>query len=103
MQMTHTYNNTYQINSYTHIKFGFINSVSFSAVLNPHADFKYYEDAGDDYKEGHGTLLPLWRFRYDKARKMAVSALAWNPLYADLFAVGHGSCEHNMYFMYRGY
>ena len=25
---------------------------------------------------------------------MAVTALAWNPLYSDLFAVGHGSCEH---------
>ena len=24
---------------------------------------------------------------------MAVTALAWNPLYSDLFAVGHGSCE----------
>ncbi|CAI7994794.1 Dynein intermediate chain 1, axonemal [Geodia barretti] len=58
-------------------------------------DFKYYEDAGDDYKEGRGTLLPLWRFRYDKARKMAVTALAWSPLYSDLFAVGHGSYDFN--------
>ena len=24
---------------------------------------------------------------------MAVTSLCWNPLYKDLFAVGHGSCE----------
>lgn len=57
------------------------------------SDFKYYEDAADEFKDGKGTVLPLWRFKYDKARKMAVTALCWNPLYKDLFAVGHGSCE----------
>ena len=67
--------------------------------LFPHyTDFKYYEDQGDEYKNGRGTLLPLWRFRYDKARKMAITALAWNPLYTDLFAVGHGSCETTFYY-----
>ncbi len=56
-------------------------------------DFKYYEDTGDEFREGQGSLLPLWRFKYDKANKTAITALRWNPLYTDLFAVAHGSCE----------
>ena len=61
-------------------------------------DFKYYEDPGDEFRESTGQLLPLWRFKYEKARKSAVTALSWNPLYKDLFAVGHGSCKlHTMY------
>lgn len=56
-------------------------------------DFKYYDDPADEFKDGLGTILPLWRFRYEKARKMAITALCWNPLYKDLFAVGHGSYD----------
>ena len=58
------------------------------------ADFKYYEDVGDEYRESIGQLLPLWRFKYEKARKYAVTDISWNPLYKDLFAVGHGSCKN---------
>jgi hypothetical protein len=57
-------------------------------------DFKYYEDPGDEFRDSIGQLLPLWRFKYEKARKSAVTALSWSPLYKDLFAVGHGSCKH---------
>ena len=60
-------------------------------------DFKYYEDAGDEFRDSTGQMLPLWRFKYEKARKSAVTALSWNPLYKDLFAVGHGSCKLHMY------
>lgn len=56
-------------------------------------DFKYYDDPADEYKEGKGTLLPLWRFRYDKANKMSVTSLSWNLKYQDMFAVGHGSYD----------
>ena len=56
-------------------------------------DFKYYVDPGDEFRDNKGSLLPLWRFKYDKARKTAITALCWNPFYKDLFAVGHGSCE----------
>ena len=59
-------------------------------------DFKYYDDPADDFKD-KGSLLPLWRFRYDKARKVGVTTLCWNPLYNDLFAVAHGSCENTIY------
>jgi len=55
-------------------------------------DFRYYEDLADEYRDGEGTLLPLWKFTYDKVKKLAVTALSWSPKYFDLFAVGHGSC-----------
>jgi len=56
-------------------------------------DFKYWEDASDLFKDGEGTLLPLWKFYSDKARKKQVTALCWNPEYSDLFAVGYGSYD----------
>ncbi|XP_055474620.1 dynein axonemal intermediate chain 1 isoform X2 [Psammomys obesus] len=56
-------------------------------------DFKYYEDAADEYRDQEGTLLPLWKFQNDKAKRLAVTALCWNPKYRDLFAVGHGSYD----------
>ncbi|XP_064618477.1 dynein intermediate chain 2, ciliary-like isoform X3 [Lineus longissimus] len=56
-------------------------------------DFKYWEDVSDEYRDQEGTLLPLWKFSYDKAKKLAVTALCWNPKYMDLFAVAHGSYD----------
>uniref|UniRef100_A0A452RSH4 Dynein axonemal intermediate chain 1 n=1 Tax=Ursus americanus TaxID=9643 RepID=A0A452RSH4_URSAM len=38
-------------------------------------DFKYYEDAADEYRDQEGTLLPLWKFQNDKAKRLAVTAL----------------------------
>ena len=60
-----------------------------------HRDFKYYDDPGDQFRDNVGSMLPLWRFKFDKARKAAITALSWNPLYSDLFAVGRGSCEYS--------
>ncbi|KAA0189151.1 Dynein intermediate chain [Fasciolopsis buskii] len=56
-------------------------------------DFRYYEDPSDEFREQHGTLLPLWMFTFEKAKKLAVTALCWSPRYSDLFAVGHGSYD----------
>ncbi|CAI5787930.1 dynein intermediate chain 1, axonemal [Podarcis lilfordi] len=56
-------------------------------------DFKYFEDTSDEYRDNLGTLLPLWKFQYDKAKRLAVTALCWNPKYKDLFIVGHGSYD----------
>uniref|UniRef100_A0A670ZRV9 Dynein axonemal intermediate chain 1 n=1 Tax=Pseudonaja textilis TaxID=8673 RepID=A0A670ZRV9_PSETE len=36
-------------------------------------DFKYFEDASDEYRDNMGTLLPLWKFQYDKAKRLAVT------------------------------
>ena len=55
-------------------------------------DFKYWEDAADEYREQEGSLLPLWMFQYDLTKKLACTNLAWNTHYQDLFAVAFGSC-----------
>ncbi|TMW68544.1 hypothetical protein Poli38472_006012 [Pythium oligandrum] len=56
-------------------------------------DFKYWEDASDQFREGEGSLLPLWRFSSERAKKKQVTAICWNPRFADLFAVGYGSYD----------
>jgi len=56
-------------------------------------DFKYWEDASDMFRDGEGSLLPLWRFHSDRSKRKQVTALAWNPRYSDLFAVGYGSYD----------
>ncbi|XP_052796191.1 dynein intermediate chain 2, ciliary-like isoform X3 [Mya arenaria] len=56
-------------------------------------DFKYWEDPSDEYRDNEGTLLPLWRFSFEKAKKLAVTSLCWNPKYRDLFAVSFGSYD----------
>ncbi|NXE95376.1 DNAI1 protein, partial [Menura novaehollandiae] len=68
-------------------------------------DFKYFEDASDEFRGQEGTLLPLWKFQYDKTKKLAVTAISWNPKYTDLFAVGYGSYDflkqgHGMLLLY---
>jgi len=56
-------------------------------------DFKYYEDDADEFRDQEGTLLPLWKFTYDKSKKLSVTSLAWNRKYVDLFAVAYGSYD----------
>ena len=56
-------------------------------------DFKYWEDQSDRFREGEGTLLPLWKFYNERAKRRHVTAIAWNPTYNDLFAVGYGSFD----------
>ncbi|KAF0035185.1 hypothetical protein F2P81_012943 [Scophthalmus maximus] len=58
-------------------------------------DFKYYEDDSDEFRAQEGTLLPLWKFQYDQAKGLSVTALCWNKKYQDLFAVGMGSYDFN--------
>jgi len=56
-------------------------------------DFKYWEDASDWYRNGEGSLLPLWRFSTDRTKRKQVTTLCWNPSYPDLFAVAYGSYD----------
>jgi dynein intermediate chain 1 len=56
-------------------------------------DFKYWEDASDTYRNGEGSLLPLWRFSTDRTKRKQVTTLCWNPSYPDLFAVAYGSYD----------
>ena len=41
------------------------------------SDFKYWEDAADEFKDQEGTLLPLWKFSFEKSKRMAVTSLCW--------------------------
>lgn len=56
-------------------------------------DFKYFEDKADQFRNGEGTLLPLWRFSTERANRKQVTSLCWNPRYNDMFAVGYGSYD----------
>lgn len=56
-------------------------------------DYRYYEDPSDDFREEEGTLLPLWRFFYEKTKKLSVTDICFNTNYYDLFAVCFGSRE----------
>jgi dynein intermediate chain 1, axonemal len=59
-------------------------------------DFKYWEDAADEYREQEGSLLPLWTFQHDLTKKLACTHIAWNTQHSDLFAVAFGSCMCSM-------
>ena len=59
----------------------------------PSLDFKYWEDAADEYREQQGSLLPLWIFQYEMVKKLSCTNLAWNSQYPDLFAAAFGSCK----------
>ncbi|XRA97247.1 flagellar outer dynein arm intermediate chain 1 [Pycnococcus provasolii] len=67
-----------------------VNQNSFSDIAQ---DFKYWDDASDAFREGEGTLLPLWKFYNDRAKRKHVTSMCWNPEYLDLFAVGYGSFD----------
>ncbi|KAK3240083.1 Dynein, 78 kDa intermediate chain, flagellar outer arm [Cymbomonas tetramitiformis] len=67
-----------------------VNQNSFSDIAD---DFKYWEDASDQFREGEGTLLPLWKFYNERAKRKHVTSICWNPEYHDLFAVGYGSFD----------
>ncbi|KAF5304814.1 hypothetical protein FQR65_LT07831 [Abscondita terminalis] len=50
-------------------------------------DYRYWEDPADEFRVEEGTLLPLWKFSYDKTKRNTVTDLVWSPYYYDLFAV----------------
>eukprot|EP00753_Platysulcus_tardus_P002773 PLAT11886.1.p2 GENE.PLAT11886.1~~PLAT11886.1.p2 ORF type:complete len:677 (+),score=331.33 PLAT11886.1:185-2032(+) len=56
-------------------------------------DFKFWEDQSDMFREGEGSLLPLWRFSTERSKRKQVTALCWHPHFPDLFAVGYGSYD----------
>lgn len=64
-------------------------------VFNIHGkitdDFMYFEDSSDEFRGDNGTLLPLWKFRYEEAKGLCVTALCWSIGFSDLFAVGLAS------------
>jgi len=67
-----------------------VNQNTFDSIAH---DFKYWEDASDEYRDSEGTVLPLWKFSYERSKRMTVTAISWSPKYYDMFAVGHGSYD----------
>lgn len=67
-----------------------VNQNTFDEVTQ---DFRYWDDPSDPYKEPQGSLLPLWKFSYDKAKKKTVTAVVWGSGYKDLVYVGYGSYD----------
>ena len=58
-------------------------------------DFRFWEDQADEFKDIEGSLLPLWKFSFEKAKNLEITGLCWNPKYCDLFAATYGS--YNFY------
>ena len=56
-------------------------------------DFKYWEDKSDQYRQGEGSLLPLWRFASESTRSKHATSLCWHPQFSDLFTVSYGSYD----------
>ncbi|CAD1473387.1 unnamed protein product, partial [Heterotrigona itama] len=54
-------------------------------------DYRYWDDPSDEFKVGEGSLLPLWKFNYEKTKKHDVTDLCFNSRYYDLFAVSYGT------------
>lgn len=57
-------------------------------------DYRFWDDPADEFKEDVGTLLPLWKFSYEKAKKMTVTDIRCSHWYYDLFGVSFGSCKY---------
>ncbi|VEN52191.1 unnamed protein product, partial [Callosobruchus maculatus] len=68
-----------------------INQNTFNDIAK---DYRYWDDPSDEYRDEEGTLLPLWKFTYDKTKKHTVTDIEWNPFYYDLFAVCFGFLEY---------
>ena len=47
-----------------------VNQNTFNEITQ---DFKFWEDASDQYRDGEGTMLPLWKFFHEKAKKKHVT------------------------------
>ncbi|XP_043249584.1 dynein intermediate chain 2, ciliary [Colletes gigas] len=58
-------------------------------------DYRYWDDPSDEFKNEEGSLLPLWKFSYEKTKKHDVTDLCFNGRYYDLFAVSYGTMSFN--------
>lgn len=59
-------------------------------------DFKYFDDPTDSLEGQKGSLLPLWRFEYERAKRLAVTEMKWSPQQRDndLMVVSCGSYDY---------
>ncbi|XP_063851421.1 dynein intermediate chain 2, ciliary-like [Scylla paramamosain] len=59
------------------------------SVSHSPADYKYWEDQSDDYRQLEGSLLPLWKFTAPAVRRLLVSEVCWSPAHPDLLAAAY--------------
>lgn len=64
-----------------------------NSILQYFLDYRYWDDPSDEFRDEEGTLLPLWKFTYDKTKRNTVTDISWNPYYYDLLAVCFGFCK----------
>eukprot|EP00056_Hartaetosiga_gracilis_P000851 m.40885 g.40885 ORF g.40885 m.40885 type:complete len:741 (+) comp10386_c1_seq1:205-2427(+) len=57
-------------------------------------DFKFWDDPSDQFKEKQGSVLPLWRFTSDAAKKKTITCLDWCSSYPDLVYATLGSYDY---------
>ena len=69
------------MNHFNFILFAYDNNFSLIFV-----DFKYWEDQSDEYRDNEGTVLPLWKFFYERSKRMTVTAISWYVV-SDLYCV----------------
>lgn len=55
--------------------------------------YLFTDDDIDAHKNKESFMVHLWQFMYPTLKKKAVTSIAWNPLYKDMFAVGYGKYE----------
>lgn len=60
-------------------------------LFNCYLDYRYWDDPSDEFKDGEGSLLPLWKFSYEKTKKHDITDMCFNSRYYDLFAVAFGT------------
>ncbi|XP_014615362.1 PREDICTED: dynein intermediate chain 2, ciliary isoform X2 [Polistes canadensis] len=58
-------------------------------------DYRYWDDPSDEFKDGEGSLLPLWKFHYEPTKKHDITDVCFNERYYDLFAVSYGALTFN--------
>lgn len=63
-----------------------------NAEDDTYSDFRYYESPADPFVST-GSALPLWQFADPRTRRKQVTAITWNPVHQDLFAVAYGSYD----------
>ncbi|KAG9393936.1 WD domain, G-beta repeat [Carpediemonas membranifera] len=71
-----------------HLMERMISQNTLSSVI---ADYKFFENPADAKDRSRGSMLPLWKFKYDRASSKAVTDVAWHPEHPDLFAVAYGT------------
>ena len=51
------------------------NLFHFDKLFTIFLDFRFYEDTSDEFRDVEGTLLPLWKFEYEKAKVIKLQVL----------------------------